>query len=151
MTTYAETLAALRREPRTWLVTGVGGFIGSNLLEALLKLDQNVVGLDNFSSGYRRNLDEVRGLVSEQQWAKFVCVEGDLRDAARCGKACDGVDYVLHHAAIGSVPRSVENPLEADAVNAAGTLNLLVAARDRGVKRFVFASGAKNKRSRAIA
>ena len=131
---------SLQREPRTWLITGVGGFIGSNLLETLLKLDQQVVGFDNFSSGHRRNLTEVQEIVPAAQWARFTLIDGDIRDAALCRRACDGADYVLHHAALGSVPLSVERPQEADAINVAGTLNILTAARDAGVKRMVYAS-----------
>ena len=136
----ANLVDLLQREPRTWLITGAGGFIGSNLLETLLKLDQRVIGLDNFSSGHRRNLAEVEGVVSAGQWARFTFIEGDIRDAALCRKACLDVDFVLHHAALGSVPLSVERPQEADAINVAGTLNVLTAARDAGVKRLVYAS-----------
>jgi UDP-N-acetylglucosamine 4-epimerase len=129
----------LRRNPRTWLITGVAGFIGSNLLEALLDLGQNVVGLDNFSSGYRRNLQEVLR-DSKRSPRTFRLVEGDIRDLETCREVMQNVDYVLHHAAIGSVPRSVADPILANAVNVDGTLNVLLAAREADVKRFVYAS-----------
>ena len=124
----------------TWLVTGVAGFIGSNLLEHLLKLNQNVVGLDNFATGHQRNLDEVKTLVPESQWANFRFIEGDIRDFETCREACHNVDYVLHQAALGSVPRSIEDPLITNAANITGFLNMLVAARDAKVKRFVYAA-----------
>ncbi|HSL71784.1 MAG TPA: SDR family oxidoreductase [Longimicrobiales bacterium] len=129
----------LQRAPRTWLVTGVAGFIGSNLLETLLDLGQKVVGLDNFSSGYRRNLNEV---VREGRRARrhFQLIEGDIGHVGTCLEACREVDYVLHQAAIGSVPRSVEDPIETNRVNVDGTVNVLLAARDRGVRRVVLAS-----------
>ena len=130
----------LRQAPHTWLITGVAGFIGSNLLEALLQLDQAVVGLDNFSTGHPRNLDEVQALVSPAQWARFRFIEGDIRDEADCETACRGVDFVLHQAALGSVPRSLEDPVSTNAVNISGFLNLLVAARNARVKRFVYAA-----------
>ncbi len=132
--------SALHAQPSTWLVTGVAGFIGSNLLQALLELDQRVVGLDNFATGHRRNLDEVRTLVSASQWERFRFIEGDIRDLADCRGACEGVDYVLHQAALGSVPRSLADPIATNAANVTGFLNMLVAARDAGVARFVYAA-----------
>lgn len=126
--------------PRRWLVTGCAGFIGSNLLEHLLKLDQVVVGLDNFATGKRQNLDEVRCRVNPEQWARFGFIEGDIRDPAACAAACAGADYVLHQAAIGSVPRSIVDPVVSTTSNINGTLNMLVAARDAEVRRFVYAS-----------
>jgi UDP-N-acetylglucosamine 4-epimerase len=136
-----ERLAAeIRRAPRTWLVTGVAGFIGSNLLETLLRLEQRVVGLDNFATGKRPNLDQVRALVSPEQWSQFTFIEGDIVDVQVCRRACTGVDVVLHQAALGSVPRSLENPLATHAANVTGFLNMLVAARDAAVARFVYAS-----------
>jgi UDP-N-acetylglucosamine/UDP-N-acetylgalactosamine 4-epimerase len=136
---YEQVKEELRREPRTWLVTGVAGFIGSNLMQALLDLGQNVVGLDNFSSGYRRNLQEV--LRDSRRGRKaFRLIEGDICDLATCHEAAKGADYVLHQAAIGSVPRSVLDPVAANHVNVVGTINVLLAARDAGVKRLVFAS-----------
>jgi UDP-N-acetylglucosamine/UDP-N-acetylgalactosamine 4-epimerase len=133
-------LDAVLAKPRTWLITGVAGFIGSNLLESLLQLNQNVVGLDNFATGFQRNLNEVKQLVSREQWARFRFIEGDIRDPATCQKACAGVDYVLHQAALGSVPRSIEDPATTNANNIDGFLNMLIAARDAGVKRFVYAA-----------
>ncbi len=130
----------LQGEPKTWLVTGCAGFIGSNLLEALLALDQTVIGLDNFSTGKQKNLDEVQTLVSPQQWARFQFVEGDIRDPETCQSICRDVDYVLHQAALGSVPRSIEDPITSNASNVTGQLNMLVAAKDNGVKRLVYAA-----------
>jgi UDP-N-acetylglucosamine 4-epimerase len=118
----------------------VAGFIGSNLLETLLKLDQTVVGLDNFSTGFRHNLEEVKGLVSARQWQRFSLLEGDIRQSDDCNLACQQVDYVLHEAALGSVPRSVEDPATTNANNISGFLNMLIAARDANVKRFVYAA-----------
>lgn len=130
----------LRAAPARWLVTGVAGFIGSNLLEALLRAGQTVVGLDNFATGHRRNLDEVRALVGDAAWARFRFVEGDIRDEVACRDACDGADYVLHQAALGSVPRSIEDPLRSFDANVDGFVRILTAARDAGVRRFVYAS-----------
>lgn len=130
----------LRAQPARWLVTGSAGFIGSHLLETLLGLDQTVVSLDNFATGHRRNLDEVRALVSPEQWLRHRFIEGDICDAAACRDACHAVDFVLHQAALGSVPRSLANPLATNAANVDGFLNMLVAARDAGVKRFVYAA-----------
>src|SRR5271169_2046423 len=129
MSRYEDVCAELRASPRTWLITGVAGFIGSNLLETLLDLDQFVVGLDNFATGHRRNLDEVRAMVRRDQWAKFRFTEGDIRSLDDCRKACEGIDYVLHQAALVSVPGSVADPLSTNAVNVTGFLNILVAAR----------------------
>ena len=140
MTAYDDIRATLRQTPRRWLVTGVAGFIGSNLLEALLVLGQQVVGLDNLATGFQRNLDEVRAAVGEEQWSRFTFIEGDIRDLEDCRLACGNIDFVLHQAAVGSVPRSIADPLTAHAANATGFLNVLVAARDAGVSRFVFAS-----------
>jgi UDP-N-acetylglucosamine/UDP-N-acetylgalactosamine 4-epimerase len=137
---YDEAQQSLRRQPRRWLITGVAGFIGSNLLEALLRLGQEVVGLDNFSTGYRRNLDEVLHAVGGEAARGFTHIEGDIRELVDCRRACRGVDIVLHHAALGSVPRSVEDPVLTHEVNATGFMNMLVAARDAGVKRFVYAA-----------
>jgi UDP-N-acetylglucosamine 4-epimerase len=123
-----------------YLITGVAGFIGSNLLEALLKENHQVIGLDNFSTGYEHNLDEVRSLVSTDQWQNFTFINGDIRDISTCHRACDNVDYVLHQAALGSVPRSIEDPIATNQSNIDGFVNMLVAARDAGVKRFVYAA-----------
>lgn len=130
----------IRSESRTWLVTGVAGFIGSNLLETLLKLDQHVIGIDNFSTGYRANLSEVRAAVPENQWRRFRFVEGDIRSLGACRRACRRADIVLHHAALGSVVQSLEHPIGAHNTNVTGFLNMLVAARDAGVSRFVYAA-----------
>ena len=136
----ANATKALRAHPQRWLVTGSAGFIGSHLVEALLKLDQHVVGLDNFATGHLRNLDEVKAAVGADAWRRHRFVEADIADADACRDACDGVDVVLHEAALGSVPRSIEAPLVTNAANATGFLNVLVAARDAKVKRFVYAA-----------
>lgn len=130
----------LLAEPKTWLVTGVAGFIGSNLLEALLSSEQNVVGLDNFSTGHQHNLDQVRNSVSDAQWSRFDFIQGDIRELDDCRKSCHGVDYVLHQAALGSVPRSLDDPITSNQNNIDGFLNILVAARDAEVTRFVYAA-----------
>lgn len=140
MTRYEQLRQQLLQTPATWLITGVAGFIGSNLLETLLELDQRVVGLDNFATGFQRNLDEVRTLVSPAKWARFHFIKGDIRSIEDCRRACDGVDYVLHQAALGSVPRSVADPITTNAANVTGFLNMLVAARDAKVMRFVYAA-----------
>lgn len=140
MTAYTELQTRLVAEPKTWLITGVAGFIGSNLLETLLKLNQRVVGLDNFSTGYRHNFDEVQSVVSTEQWANFHFIEGDIRNISDCHAACQRVDYVLHQAALGSVPRSIADPITTNANNIDGFLNMLVAARDANIQRFVYAA-----------
>jgi len=140
MNTYKRVLDQLQSHPKTWLITGVAGFIGSNLLEHLLRLDQQIIGLDNFSTGKRSNLDEVRDTVSEHQWQRFNFVEGDIRDLATCHQVCTGVDYILHEAALGSVPRSIADPIASNDSNVTGFLNMLVAARDAGIHRFVYAA-----------
>jgi UDP-N-acetylglucosamine/UDP-N-acetylgalactosamine 4-epimerase len=135
-----ELQSTLRAAPRTWLVTGVAGFIGSNVLETLLQLDQYVLGLDNFSTGYQENLDEVRAKLGPRKWARARVVEGDIRDLATCHRLCADVDYVLHQAALGSVPRSLAVPIRSHESNVSGFLNMLVAARDAKVRRLVYAS-----------
>jgi UDP-N-acetylglucosamine 4-epimerase len=140
MTPYQTLKQDLQGQPRNWLITGVAGFIGSNLLETLLQMDQKVVGIDNFSTGYPHNLDAVKTLVSAEQWQGFRFINKDIRDAEACMDACKGVDYVLHQAALGSVPRSNEDPLTTNANNITGFLNMLVAAKDSSVKRFVYAA-----------
>ena len=140
MTRYEELQNELVNAPKTWLVTGVAGFIGSNLLEHLLKMNQTVVGLDNFATGYQRNLAEVKDLVSHEQWQRFSFIEGDIRNLKDCQQACEGVDYVLHQAALGSVPRSINDPITTDGTNIGGFLNMLVAARDAGVASFTYAA-----------
>ena len=130
----------LHARPLRWLVTGSAGFIGSQLVEALLGLDQQVVALDNFATGFRRNLDQVRDAVGSTRWQRHRFIEADITDPAACRRACEGADVVLHEAALGSVPRSIEDPLRTHAANATGFLNMLVAARDAGVGRFVYAA-----------
>jgi UDP-N-acetylglucosamine/UDP-N-acetylgalactosamine 4-epimerase len=125
---------------RTYLVTGAAGFIGSNLVEALLRQGKRVRGLDNFATGHRHNLEDVRRVVGEEAFARFEFIEGDIRDLETCRRACEGVDIVLHQAALGSVPRSIQDPLTTHAVNVDGFVHMLVAARDAGVQRFVYAS-----------
>ncbi|ALK87349.1 NAD-dependent epimerase/dehydratase family protein [Limnohabitans sp. 63ED37-2] len=156
MTAYEQLRHQLPKAPKTWLVTGVAGFIGSNLLETLLKLDQRVVGLDNFATGHQRNLDEVQSLVTPAQWANFDFIQGDIRKLADCQRAmkyrhCEErsdaaiqspipVNYVLHQAALGSVPRSLADPIATNATNITGFLNMLVAARDAKVQSFTYAA-----------
>lgn len=140
MTAYNQLCAQLPTAPRTWLITGVAGFIGCNLLEMLLKLDQRVIGLDNFATGHRHNLDQIQQAVTPGQWARFRMIIGDICHLDDCHSACVGVDYVLHQAALGSVPRSLEDPIATNAANITGFLNMLVAARDARVKRFVYAA-----------
>lgn len=140
MNQFAHITQKLTQQPHKWLVTGVAGFIGSNLLEALLKLDQQVVGLDNFATGHQKNLDEVQRLVSAKQWQNFRMIEGDIRDAETCNKAIDGVQHVLHQAALGSVPRSLNDPATTNDVNISGFLNMLIAAKEHQVGSFVYAA-----------
>jgi UDP-N-acetylglucosamine 4-epimerase len=140
MPVYGYLKTTLAAQPKNWLVTGVAGFIGSHLLEKLLSLDQRVVGFDNFSTGYEKNLEVVRTLVGESRWSRFQMVEGDICDAATCRRACKGIDFVLHQAALGSVPRSLADPIATHENNVTGFVNMSIAARDANVKRFVFAS-----------
>ncbi|MEO8304452.1 MAG: SDR family oxidoreductase [Betaproteobacteria bacterium] len=140
MTAIERVRGELAARPLSWLVTGSAGFIGSHLVQALLALDQNVVGLDNFATGHRRNLDDVRGAVGADRWARHRFVEADICDADACRHACRGVDIVLHQAALGSVPRSLADPVATHAANVDGFLNMLVAARDANVRRFVYAA-----------
>ncbi|MDC0309191.1 NAD-dependent epimerase/dehydratase family protein [bacterium] len=157
MTAYDQLQTRLATESHTWLITGVAGFIGSNLLEALLKLNQRVVGLDNFATGHQRNLDEVQSLVTPAQWANFQFIQGDIRNLEDCRRAMQWsstlesctlnldfqheiVDFVLHQAALGSVPRSLEDPIITNSANITGFLNMLVAARDAKVKSFTYAA-----------
>ncbi len=130
----------LRATPQRWLITGVAGFIGSHLLEALLNLGQEVVGLDNFSTIDGNNLNHVKMAVGEERWGRFVFVEGDIRHLDDCRRVCQSVDIVLHQAALGSVPRSIENPLATHESNIDGFLNMLIAAKDAGISRFVYAA-----------
>ncbi len=157
ISTYEQLKERLVNQPHTWLITGVAGFIGSNLLETLLKLNQRIVGLDNFSTGHQRNLDEVQSLVTPVQWSNFNFIKGDIRNLVDCQRAMTfmpslrgnevdvaihryPVEYILHQAALGSVPRSVEDPITTNSANITGYLNMLVAARDAKVKRFVYAA-----------
>ena len=137
---YRNVRHGLKSAPRCWLVTGAAGFIGSHLVEALLALGQRVRGLDNFSSGKKRNLNDVRTRVGAAGWSRFRCIRGDAADPKICRRACEGVDVVLHHAALVSVPLSMADPLTCHRSNVSGFLNLLCVARDAGVKRFVYAS-----------
>ncbi len=140
MTRYEKLQNDLRAQPRTWLVTGAAGFIGSHLAETLLRLGQRVAGLDNLATGRRANLAEVEKNVGAETWANFRFIEGDIRDPAACQAACAGTDYVLHQAALGSVPRSLERPQDTHSANVDGFVNMLIAARDAGVQRLVYAS-----------
>jgi len=137
---YNQRKKELQQQPASWLITGVAGFIGSNLLETLLRLDQRVIGLDNFSTGFQHNLDEVQQKVSAKQWQGFRFIQGDIRELATCHEACQGVDYILHQAALGSVPRSLEDPITTNENNISGFLNMLVAGRDAGIQRMVYAA-----------
>jgi UDP-N-acetylglucosamine 4-epimerase len=134
------TVKELRRRPRRWLVTGAAGFIGSNLVETLLRLDQMVVGLDNFATGHRRNLDDVRNTIGDKLWARLRFLEADISDPAACRDAVISIDHVLHQAALGSVPRSIANPLASNEANVEGFLNVLIAAQEAKVQSFVYAS-----------
>ncbi len=140
MSRYDEVKQQLQTSPKTWLVTGVAGFIGSNLLETLLNLNQTVVGLDNFATGHQCNLDEVKGEVTAEQWERFTFIEGDIRNLDTCRQAVNGVDYVLHQAALGSVPRSINDPITSNETNISGFLNMLVAAKDEEVESFTYAA-----------
>lgn len=140
MTVFDKTVEQLKLEQKCWLVTGVAGFIGSNLAEFLLQHNQKVVGLDNFSTGYQKNIDEALASVNPQQAENFTFIQGDIADFATCEKACKGVDIVLHQAALGSVPRSIADPITSNNSNVTGFLNMLTAAKDAGIKRFVYAS-----------
>ncbi len=140
MNTYENARQRIRSAPRSWLVTGAAGFIGSHLVENLLMLDQAVVGLDNFSTGKRENLELVRQAVGEARWQSFRFVEGDIRSLESCNAACASVDVVLHQAGLGSVPRSIDKPLRTHDSNVNGFLNILLAARDAGATRLVYAS-----------
>ncbi|WP_151989229.1 NAD-dependent epimerase/dehydratase family protein [Acinetobacter oleivorans] len=140
MNQYEQVLEQLKNTPKIWLITGVAGFIGSNLLETLLNLNQKVIGLDNFATGHQYNLDEVEGLVTNEQWKNFTFYNGDIRNLEDCQKVCTNVDYVLHQAALGSVPRSIADPILTNSANITGFLNMLVAARDAKVKSFTYAA-----------
>ena len=136
MRTFDQLCERLRKAPARWLVTGAGGFIGSNLAEELLKLDQEVVGLDSFATGRRSNLDHIKSNVSDEQWNRFRFIDGDIRELEVCKEACDGIAYVLHQAALGSVPRSINDPITSHTANVDGFLNMMVAARDAKCSRW---------------
>ena len=137
---YSQLKAKLPAAPRSWLVTGAAGFIGSNIVETLLQHGQRVVGLDNLATGYMSNLDEVRESVGERAWSRFRFLHADIVDLAACRDAAVNIDHVLHNGALGSVPRSLEDPIATNAVNITGFVNVLVAARDAGVRSFVYAA-----------
>ena len=130
----------IKANPKNWLITGVAGFIGSNLLEELLNLKQTVVGLDNFATGKKENLEDVKKMVARENWDRFHFIRGDICDLQDCFKASRGIDYILHQAALGSVPRSIDDPIGTNKANVDGFINMLIAARDEGVKRFVYAA-----------
>jgi UDP-N-acetylglucosamine 4-epimerase len=140
MSPYDQIRNELRTSPKTWLVTGAAGFIGSNLLQALLKLDQRVTGLDNFCLGSKDNLEQVQASVSPAQWERFHFIEGDIAKVGICRRVCERVDFVLHQAALGSVPRSMTEPLASHDSNVTGFVNMLLAAKEAHVRRFVYAS-----------
>lgn len=140
MNKYETVQQQLVLMPKTWLVTGCAGFIGSNLVETLLILGQKVIGMDNFSTGYQHNLEDIRNNVSGEQWKNFTFFKVDIADYDMCEQVCQGVDIILHQAALGSVPRSIDNPINSNLSNVTGFLNLLTAAKNNGVKRFVYAS-----------
>ncbi len=140
MDIYTKKLEELKGTSYSWLITGVAGFIGSNLLEALLKLDQKVVGLDNFATGYEENLKDVKSEVSEQQWSRFNFIQGDIKEIEICHKVSKNIDFVLHQAALGSVPRSIKDPIATNEVNVNGFLNMLIASKEANVKSFVYAA-----------
>ncbi len=137
---YERVCSQLENSPRRWLITGVAGFIGSNLLEELLKMGQFVIGLDNFSTGKRENLQQVEQIVGKEKWKNFRFVEADLCELDICRTLCSDVDIVLHQGALGSVPRSIEFPADSHSANATGTLNVFIAAKEKKVKRVVYAS-----------
>ena len=140
MTAFDKILETFKTEQKTWLVTGNAGFIGSNLSEFLLKHNQKVVGLDNFSTGYQHNIDDILASAGEEKAKNFTFIEGDIADFDTCAKACEGVDIVLHQAALGSVPRSIEDPITSHRSNVTGFLNMITAAKEAGIERFVYAS-----------
>jgi len=140
MNKYSKILNQLESTQKTWLISGVSGFIGSNILEKLLQLEQRVIGLDNFATGYKKNLDDVRNHVTSSQWSHFKFVEGDICNLKDCQEVCGGVNYVLHQAALGSVPRSINDPITTNSVNIGGFLNMLIASRDANADSFVYAA-----------
>ncbi len=137
---FIEIKKELQKDPKTWLVTGCAGFIGSNIIETLLKLDQKVIGLDNFSTGYQKNIDMVKESITPEQWNNFSFTKGDIADFITCEHITKDVDIILHQAALGSVPRSIDDPVTSNLSNVTGFLNMITAAKNNGVKRFVYAS-----------
>jgi UDP-N-acetylglucosamine/UDP-N-acetylgalactosamine 4-epimerase len=137
---YKTVIKQLKENPKTWVITGVAGFIGSNLLEELLGLNQYVIGLDNFSTGFQKNLSDVRLQLSEKSWSRFDFLEGDITDIQTCNKVCKGADYVLHQAALGSVPRSIADPVATNLANISGFLNMLTAAKNARIGSFTYAA-----------
>jgi len=140
MSKFTDLIGSFQSSEKIWLITGIAGFIGSNLAEFLLQQNQRVVGLDNFSTGYQKNLDMVRESVGDEKYKNLTFIEGDISDYETCAKACRGVNIVLHQAALGSVPRSISDPITSNLSNITGFLNMLTAAKNEGVKRFVYAS-----------
>lgn len=140
ITRYEDSKKLLLKNPKVWLITGVAGFIGSNLLEELLRLNQTVIGIDNFATGFQKNLDQVKSEFDNEKWSRFTFHEGDICNMDDCKKVLKGVDYVLHQAALGSVPRSIENPIATNKNNVSGFLNMLVASKEEGVESFTYAA-----------
>ena len=144
MSKYQKLQDYLRKNQKTWLITGVAGFIGSNILEKLLVLNQKVVGLDNFNTGHQYNIDQAiydaNNLIGKDVSKNFKFINGDISNLKDCKKACNGINYVLHQAALGSVPRSIKDPIKSNESNIDGFLNMLVASKDEKVNRFVYAS-----------
>jgi len=140
MSKFTDLIDEFQSRQRVWLITGIAGFIGSNLAEFLLEHNQKVIGLDNFSTGYQKNLDMIKKSVGKVKYENLKFIEGDISDYKTCEEACVGVDIVLHQAALGSVPRSIADPVTSNLSNITGFLNMLTAAKNEGIKRFVYAS-----------
>ena len=140
MSKFESAIDQLERNPKKWLITGVAGFIGSNILETLLKINQTVIGIDNFSTGHKKNLDNVKVNLDKNLWRNFQFIEGDIKDFSICNRACENINYVLHQAALGSVPRSIENPIATNSSNIEGFLNILVASKNSNVESFTYAA-----------
>ena len=140
MNLFKQRLEVLRENPKRWLVTGVSGFIGSNILEVLLNCNQTVVGLDNFATGHKHNLSQVKAEVTSEKWRAFEFIEGDITSFNDCRLACEDIDYVLHQAALGSVPRSIKDPIATNQTNITGFVNLITAAKEEGVSSFTYAA-----------
>tara|TARA_Y100001935_G_scaffold49308_1_gene41044 strand:+ start:21 stop:1040 length:1020 start_codon:yes stop_codon:yes gene_type:complete len=140
MSDYNNLKNHLLANQHIWLITGVAGFIGSNLLEQLLNLNQIIIGMDNLSTGKKKNLDDIKNSCSDKLWSNFTFIEGDICDLDLCYKACRDVDFVLHQAALGSVPRSISDPINTNSSNINGFLNILLASKDSSVKSFTYAA-----------